>query len=75
MHDEEKDNIKQLIRNLTRATNDFHVLVQDTQIILNDIKLGKGTVGKLVKDDTLYKDAASLVQDVKAHPWKLIWGD
>ncbi|MCX5708878.1 MAG: MlaD family protein [Candidatus Omnitrophica bacterium] len=42
---------------------------------LNDgvtrIKNKEGTVGKLLYDDKLYNDLDALVNDIKAHPWKL----
>lgn len=40
--------------------------------ILN-IREGKGTVGKLLFDDTLYNDLESFANDIKKHPWKLLW--
>jgi len=33
----------------------------------------EGTVGKLLYDDTIYKDMEALMADLKAHPWKLLW--
>ena len=35
------------------------------------IKNKEGTVGKLLYDDTLYKELEDLVIDIKKHPWKL----
>lgn len=35
------------------------------------IKNREGTVGKLLYDDKLYNDLDALVNDIKAHPWKL----
>jgi phospholipid/cholesterol/gamma-HCH transport system substrate-binding protein len=35
------------------------------------IKNKEGTVGKLLYDDQLYNDLDALVNDIKAHPWKL----
>ena len=34
---------------------------------------GKGTIGKLLYDDTLYQELEGLVADVRRHPWKLFW--
>jgi len=33
----------------------------------------EGTVGKLLYDDTIYKNLDALVADIKVHPWKLFW--
>lgn len=37
------------------------------------IKNKEGTVGKLLYDDTLYKELEALITDVRKHPWKLFW--
>lgn len=37
------------------------------------IKEGKGTIGKLFYDDTIYNELEALVSDVRKHPWKLFW--
>jgi len=36
---------------------------------------GKGTVGRLLKDEEIYDDLKELIRDLKRHPWKLIWED
>ena len=33
----------------------------------------KGTVGRLLHEDTIYKELESLITDVRKHPWKLFW--
>jgi len=33
----------------------------------------EGTVGKLLYDDTVYKELEALVIDIRKHPWKLFW--
>lgn len=35
----------------------------DAQALLNDVRAGKGSLGKLVTDDTLYSDLSGLVKD------------
>jgi len=40
--------------------------------ILEQVKSGKGTVGKLVYDDTLYNEAEAMMKDLRANPWKLL---
>lgn len=39
----------------------------------NDIHDGKGTIGVLVKDQTMADDIKGLVEELKAHPWRLLW--
>jgi len=40
--------------------------------ILESVKSGQGTIGKLLYDDTVYKDLEGLTSDLKANPWKLL---
>lgn len=37
------------------------------------IKNKEGTIGKLLYDDTVYKELEALITDVRKHPWKLFW--
>ncbi|MBU3958759.1 MAG: MCE family protein [Candidatus Omnitrophica bacterium] len=36
------------------------------------IKNKEGTVGRLLYDDTIYKELEALVTDIRKHPWKLL---
>lgn len=40
--------------------------------ILKDVRTSKGTVGKLLYEDSLYKELEEFVKDLKEHPWKLL---
>ncbi len=37
------------------------------------IKNGEGTIGKLLYEDTIYKELEALIIDIRKHPWKLFW--
>lgn len=74
--EEEKKNIKKSLANIESASGDFKKLVSDnkkgiTRFVSNmdkissDIEKGKGTIGKLVKDDSLYNDAKDTVASLK----------
>jgi|CXWL01.1.fsa_nt_gi phospholipid/cholesterol/gamma-HCH transport system substrate-binding protein len=41
--------------------------------ISNNIKNGKGTVGRLLNDDSIYKNLDDLTADLKGNPWKLLF--
>lgn len=47
-------------------------VVDSMDAILNQIKSGKGTVGKLVYDETFYDEAEAMMKDLRANPWKLL---
>jgi phospholipid/cholesterol/gamma-HCH transport system substrate-binding protein len=58
----------------------MHYLEKMTKSILdqvNDalsaIKSERGTVGKLIYDDTVYNNLEAMSSDLRKHPWKLFW--
>jgi len=53
-------------------TNDMRKLVDSTTVIIDRLKDGKGTVGKLLVEEKIYNDLEGFVSDIKAHPWKLL---
>jgi phospholipid/cholesterol/gamma-HCH transport system substrate-binding protein len=72
----EKVNIKKSLENIQTVSGDFKTLVatnkdnigrivNNLETISNDIENGKGTIGKLVKDETLYNDAKDVVASLK----------
>lgn len=40
---------------------------------IEKIKNKEGTMGKLLYDDSIYKELEALIQDIRRHPWKLFW--
>lgn len=50
-----------------------HKIVADIDESIVRIKDGEGTVGKLLYDDTIYKELEALVLDIRKHPWKLFF--
>lgn len=51
---------------------DFKKLTESANIVMDKVKTGQGTVGKLFMEDGLYKELEDFVKDLKAHPWKLL---
>ncbi len=47
-------------------------LVGSANVVMDKVKSGEGTMGKLFMDDKLYKELEELIKDLKAHPWKLL---
>lgn len=39
--------------------------------IIDGVKEEKGTIGKLIFDDTIYLELEAFIQDIRKHPWKL----
>ena len=48
-------------------------IIEDFQELIQKLKAGEGTVGKLLYDDRLYEELEALVSDLRRHPWKLFW--
>lgn len=44
-------------------------LLQD---VFESLEGAEGTLGRLLKDDTIYRDFEALVKDIRANPWKLL---
>lgn len=47
-------------------------LVDSTGVVMNRLKDGEGTVGKLLVEEKIYNDLEAFVADLKKHPWKLL---
>jgi len=57
---------------LEALTKDMRGLVDSATVIMDRLKDGEGTVGKLLVEEKIYNDLESFVADIKAHPWKLL---
>jgi phospholipid/cholesterol/gamma-HCH transport system substrate-binding protein len=49
-----------------RATGDVSAAATDVRAIMADVKAGKGNLGRLVKEDTLYVSATTMAKDAQA---------
>ena len=47
-------------------------LTDSVNIIVTRLKNGEGTVGKLLTDDSVYKNLEAFTEDIKNNPWKLL---
>lgn len=41
--------------------------------VLAQLNSGQGNIGKLFYDEEIYKNMVDLTDDLKHHPWKLLW--
>jgi len=58
---------------LRNTVSNMEVLSGDLRDFLSFAKQGKGTIGRLMSDDTLYRHIDEMILDIKEHPWKLLF--
>ncbi len=61
-------NLSQTIQNLDAST-------ESLKTVLDQVKQGNGTVGKLLNSDELYQELRGFVSEIKTHPWRLLKKD
>ena len=62
-------------KNLKETSDDMKDTIKSAKIVMGRLRDGQGTIGHLMKDETIAKDLEAFVKDVKAHPWKLLKRD
>ena len=61
-----------VITDLKEASADLKDAARSARIVLGRLRDGEGTVGKLLKDDTIAKELEAFVKEIKKNPWKLL---
>jgi phospholipid/cholesterol/gamma-HCH transport system substrate-binding protein len=64
--------LKEAVREARDATRNWKVLGERLNLALSYTESGQGSLGRLLFDDDLYQRMAAFVDDVRAHPWKLL---
>ncbi|MDD5428504.1 MAG: MlaD family protein [Candidatus Omnitrophica bacterium] len=57
---------------MEKFTEDLAKLTDSIKVILEKIKNGEGTIGKLLMDQAVYDNLEAFTADIKKHPWKLL---
>jgi phospholipid/cholesterol/gamma-HCH transport system substrate-binding protein len=60
-----KDDRGEMLASLNAAAADLKVITGDAKVIVADVKSGKGTVGQLLKDPSVYEDLKVLLGNVR----------
>jgi len=58
------------MHDLVRLANDIAKNLDQSVVRIN---AKEGTVGKLLYDDSIYKELEALITDIRQHPWKLFF--
>jgi len=56
---------------MNKITDLANNIAKDINDILEKVKNKEGSLGKLIYDDTIYKELEALAVDIRQHPWKL----
>jgi phospholipid/cholesterol/gamma-HCH transport system substrate-binding protein len=56
---------------MNRITDLANNIANNINDILEKVKNKEGSLGKLIYDDTIYKELEALTVDIRQHPWKL----
>ena len=57
---------------MEKITENLAALSDSVRTIVDKIKSGEGTIGKLLNDDAIYNNLEGFTADIKKHPWKLL---
>ena len=57
---------------IEKITENLANLSDSVNTIIERLKKGEGTIGKLLTDDSVYKNLEEFTADIKRHPWKLL---
>jgi phospholipid/cholesterol/gamma-HCH transport system substrate-binding protein len=55
-----------------QITEQLLVTLDSFKEVALNMKQGRGTIGKLLTDEVVYKNLEEFTADIKAHPWKLL---
>ena len=64
--------LKETIQEARDATRHWKVLGERLNIAMTYAESGQGSLGKILFDDELYQQMVLFVDDLRAHPWKLL---
>jgi phospholipid/cholesterol/gamma-HCH transport system substrate-binding protein len=65
-------NSEVVMTDLREVSGDLKDAARSARIVMARLRDGEGSVGRLLKDDTIARDLEAFVKDIKAHPWKLL---
>jgi phospholipid/cholesterol/gamma-HCH transport system substrate-binding protein len=64
--------LKEALQEARDATRHWKALGERLNVTMSYLESGEGSVGKLLYDDELYQRIVLFVDDLRAHPWKLL---
>ncbi|RMG18047.1 MAG: MCE family protein [Deltaproteobacteria bacterium] len=71
--EEDTRRLKAALAHYETVGRHLEALTADLEVIVDRAQRGHGTVGALLQDDQIYDDLKELLEDLKEHPWKVVW--
>jgi len=70
---ENRDNVQSTVTRLNQVSVRLESTIISLDNVAKKVENGEGPVGLLLTDKKMAEDLKELVEDLKAHPWKLLW--
>ena len=67
-----EEDIVSIISKTEQSLVELKKVIDNANNITGAVENKEGTVGMLLYDDAMYNEIMAFVQDIKAHPWKLL---
>jgi hypothetical protein len=64
--------LKEALQEARDATRHWKALGERLNVAMSYAESGEGNLGRLLFDDDLYQRMVAFVDDLRAHPWKLL---
>ena len=64
---------KKLVLKFDQAIGSFDQALGGLNDALTKVNSGQGTIGKFIYDETIYNNLEAMSEDLKSHPWKLLF--
>ena len=69
---EARINLRETLQEARDATRNWKLLGQRLNLAMSHVESGQGSLGRLLYDEELYQRMVAFVDDLRAHPWKLL---
>ncbi|PIU42129.1 MAG: hypothetical protein COS99_01900 [Candidatus Omnitrophica bacterium CG07_land_8_20_14_0_80_42_15] len=70
---EDPVSMETITKNMEIITKNVLKISDSATVVMDRLKEGKGTFGKLLVEEKIYNDLEAFVADLKSHPWKLLY--
>jgi phospholipid/cholesterol/gamma-HCH transport system substrate-binding protein len=60
-----QDKLSRTLENFNKSSQSLNKSSKDIEAVAADVRAGRGTLGRLVVDETLYRDTSTLVRDLR----------